>query len=192
MNWKLEFKKYGFTYHPISGGADNVAITAGSGTSIAADEVSDGTLGTVKVQFVKLMDGTLDGTTKAAVGANGLNVAAVPMASATATGLTTNRQTALSNTAVAVKASSGRVYGYHIYNPNTSDSYVQLYDVAQGGVSVGTTTPTRTLWIPSGGAIDSQFAIPLSYGTAITIAATTTITGGSAPSSGLLVEIDYI
>ena len=49
--------------------ADNVAVTAGSGTTIAADEVVDGTLGTVKVQYVKIMDATLDGTTKAAVGA---------------------------------------------------------------------------------------------------------------------------
>lgn len=54
--------------------ADNVAITAGTGTSIAADEVVDGTLGTVKVQYVKIMDATLDGTSKAAVGANGLKV----------------------------------------------------------------------------------------------------------------------
>lgn len=54
--------------------ADNVAITAGSGTTVAADEVVDGTLGTVKVQYVKIMDGTLDGTTKAAVGANGVAV----------------------------------------------------------------------------------------------------------------------
>lgn len=54
--------------------ADNVAITAGSGTTVAADEVVDGTLGTVKVQYLKIMDGTLDGTTKAAVGANGLAV----------------------------------------------------------------------------------------------------------------------
>lgn len=52
--------------------ADNVAVTAGSGTTIAADEVTDGTLGSCKVQFVKIMDGTLDGTTKAAVGASGL------------------------------------------------------------------------------------------------------------------------
>jgi len=54
--------------------ADNVAITAGVGTTIAADEVSDGTLGSVKVQYVKIMDGTLDGTTKATVGAGGLVV----------------------------------------------------------------------------------------------------------------------
>lgn len=47
--------------------ADNVAVTAGSGTNIAADEVVDATLGTVKVQYVKLMDGTLDGTGKVTV-----------------------------------------------------------------------------------------------------------------------------
>ena len=54
--------------------ADNVDVTPGSGTTIAADEVVDGTLGTVKVQYVKLMDGTLDGTTKASVSVNGLKV----------------------------------------------------------------------------------------------------------------------
>lgn len=54
--------------------SDNVIITAGSGTTIAADEVVDGSLGTVKVQYVKIMDGTPDGTSKAAVGANGMSV----------------------------------------------------------------------------------------------------------------------
>lgn len=54
--------------------ADNVLISAGSGTTIGADEVVDGTLGTVKIQYVKIMDGTLDGTTKATVNANGLKV----------------------------------------------------------------------------------------------------------------------
>jgi hypothetical protein len=53
---------------------DNVVITAGTGTTVAADEVNDATLGLVKVQYVKIMDGTLDGTTKAAVGAAGIKV----------------------------------------------------------------------------------------------------------------------
>jgi hypothetical protein len=51
--------------------ADNVAITAGSGTTVAADEVVDGTLGTVKAQFVKVMDGTLDSTNKWIVNSSG-------------------------------------------------------------------------------------------------------------------------
>lgn len=44
--------------------ADNLAVTAGSGSTIGMDEVVDGTLGTVKVGFGKIMDGTLDGTDK--------------------------------------------------------------------------------------------------------------------------------
>jgi hypothetical protein len=54
--------------------ADNVVITPGSGATVAADEVTDATLGTVKVQMMKIMDGTLDGTQKAAVGDKGLQV----------------------------------------------------------------------------------------------------------------------
>lgn len=54
--------------------ADNVQITPGAGVSIAADEVNDATLGSCKVQYVKLMDGTLNGTSKATVGASGLAV----------------------------------------------------------------------------------------------------------------------
>lgn len=57
--------------------ADNVDINAATATAkegVAADEVTDAILGTKKVQYVKLMDGTLDGTAKAAVGVNGLKV----------------------------------------------------------------------------------------------------------------------
>jgi hypothetical protein len=54
--------------------ADNVSITPGAGATVACDELTDGVLGSVKVQYVKLMDGTLDGSTKATVGANGLSV----------------------------------------------------------------------------------------------------------------------
>lgn len=51
--------------------ADNVQITPGSGNVVAADEVTDGTLGQVKVQFTKIMDGTLDSTNKLIVTASG-------------------------------------------------------------------------------------------------------------------------
>lgn len=48
--------------------ADNVTLNAMTGgATVAADEVTDGTLGSVKVQYVKLMDGTLDGTTKGVI-----------------------------------------------------------------------------------------------------------------------------
>jgi hypothetical protein len=44
--------------------ADNVNITEAGTTAIAADEVVDGALGTAKVQYVKLMDGSINGTTR--------------------------------------------------------------------------------------------------------------------------------
>ncbi|RMG96174.1 MAG: hypothetical protein D6706_10625 [Chloroflexi bacterium] len=49
--------------------ADNVAITEGSGKVVLADELTDGVLGTGVVQFVKLMDGTLDSSTKLKIAA---------------------------------------------------------------------------------------------------------------------------
>lgn len=115
-----------------------------------------------------------------------------PTPDAGATGLTMFRNTALSNTAVAVKASAGRVYNYHFYNSNTSDAFVQFYNTAQGSVTVGTTTPVKTFAVPAGGVIDGVWAFSPAFSTAITVAATTTIAGGSAPSTGLLVNLDYI
>lgn len=51
--------------------ADNVTLGAAVGV-VAADEVADATLGTSKVQYVKLMDGTINGTDKAIVSTSGL------------------------------------------------------------------------------------------------------------------------
>ena len=48
--------------------ADNVTLNSMSGGSVvASDEVTDATLGTAQVQYVKLMDGTINGTAKAAI-----------------------------------------------------------------------------------------------------------------------------
>jgi len=51
--------------------ADNIAVTPGTGATIAADEVTDATLGTVKVGYGKIMDGTPDSTNKLVVTSGG-------------------------------------------------------------------------------------------------------------------------
>lgn len=48
--------------------ADNVSITAGTGTTVHADEYTHATLGAGKTQLVKLVDGTLDSGTAIAAG----------------------------------------------------------------------------------------------------------------------------
>lgn len=54
--------------------ADNVAITAGSGTTIATDEVAVNGGSSAHVQYVKLVDGTSNGTAGVPGSADGLYV----------------------------------------------------------------------------------------------------------------------
>lgn len=89
--------------------ADNVAISAGSGLTIAADEVVDGTLGTVKVQMVKVMDGTLDGTAKMKILAASTAPAAADPAVVVAispNSVNANGQATMANSAPVVPASN--------------------------------------------------------------------------------------
>lgn len=99
---------------------------------------------------------------------------------------------ALSNTKQAANASAGGLYGYHIYNPNSTVIYVQFFNVASASVTVGTTTPNMVLVVPAGGWVDSPVTgPPIDFGTALTIAATTTVTGSGAPTTGLTTNLWY-
>lgn len=101
------------------------------------------------------------------------------------------------NTAQQIKASAGKLYGLEVSNPNTVDAYIQLFDLATGSVTVGTTTPKQSYLVPGGdginnGAMDKVFTIPVSFATAITYACTTTATGSGDPTTGLVVNAIYI
>lgn len=158
--------------------ATDVALPAGTNAigKLAANSGVD--IGDVDVTSIAAGTNTIGGV--------------VPVASASSTGLLVNKTDAQTATVTAVKAAAGRVYGYHVYNPNSADAFLHFYNIASGSVTVGTSTRKRTLWIPAGGAIDTVFTIPIEFDTAISTAATTTITGSSAPSTGLLVDVDYL
>lgn len=101
-------------------------------------------------------------------------------------GWSVNSQTALTNSKVAVKASAGNFGGYMVYNPNSSVSYVQIFDVASGSVTLGTTAPTYVIPLPATAAANVEFTAGINHATAITLAATTTATGSTAPSTALV------
>lgn len=89
--------------------------------------------------------------------------------------------TALTNSAQAIKASAGNLYGYYIYNPNASAAaFIQFYNTASGSVTVGTTNPLFMLTIPAGSAANLMFPYPVSFSTAISWAATSTAGGNGA------------
>jgi len=89
-------------------------------------------------------------------------------------------------TAQAVKTSAGKVYGYYLYNPEAAVTFVHFYNAGTGSVTVGTTNPLMTLAIPAGSAANLGVNdIGITFGTAITIAATTTAGGNTAPATGV-------
>lgn len=92
--------------------------------------------------------------------------------------------TALTNTAQAIKASAGNLYGYYIYNPNSSAVYVNLYNIAAASVTVGTSTPLMNLAIPASSGANLMFAYPITFSNAGWSASCTTTGGGNtAPST---------
>ena len=134
--------------------ADNFLRTPGSGESVAGDEVTDATLGTVKVQFVKLMDGTLDGTSKAAVGANGL---AVDVKALPAVSIAASQSVGLDDTqAVPIFVQPGVVALAHYSNEFTTTQTGATLVTGQSGKKVyvcrlaigtgGTTAGLCTVW----------------------------------------------
>ena len=100
-------------------------------------------------------------------------------------GWSVSSQTALSNTKTQVKGSAGTFGGYMFYNPNASAAYIQVFDVANASVTVGTTTPTYVIPIPATSAANVEFTNGINHGTAVVVAATTTATGSTALGSAL-------
>lgn len=101
------------------------------------------------------------------------------------------------NTAQAIKTTAGDLYRLHVVNQNTADAYIQFFDTAAAGVTVGSTTPIQSYLVPGGdgtnsGALDiNLFDAPLTFQTAITYGCTTTATGGTDPTTGLTVNALY-
>lgn len=104
----------------------------------------------------------------------------------------TLRDANVDNTAQECKTSDGYLFGYHVQNPNSSDAWLQLYDAESGDVTVGTTTPKLSLVVPASGAIEAFLPDRVRFGTAITYAATTTATGGTDPTTGLVANLFFL
>lgn len=103
--------------------------------------------------------------------------------------------TACTSTVQAIKASQGTFGGYFINNPNTADSWLHIYNVASGSVTVGTTNPALTFRIPGQPAnsvgANLEISLGVQFSTAMSMACTTTAGGNGNPSSALEADIFY-
>jgi hypothetical protein len=127
--------------------ADNVTITPGTGKTVLADEVTDGTLGTGVAQYVKIFDGTLNSTNRLVIGSNGAILAATPAPTTSTvsavTGSTTN--------GTALQAANTSRVGLYIFNDSTAILYVKL--------GTGASPTDWTIKLPAGGF----YELPVPY-----------------------------
>jgi hypothetical protein len=147
--------------------ADNVAITAGTGTTIRTDETASG-----HVQVMKLAISTDGSDTFIPATADGLAVLTRPE---TTGGLSVFRSIDIDETEEEIKATAGQVYGYIFGNQASTARYLKFYNATAASVVVGTTTPGITIYLPPTSAGHVEFSKGIAFATAITVAATTGI-----------------
>lgn len=112
-------------------------------------------------------------------------------ASSTSTSATVFRNGGLLNVFGTVKATAGRVYGFAVSNPGGTAAYFNIYNTASP--TVGTTTPTFQILVPPNETKILSQEIGMTFGTAITVAATDTSVPLSAvaPGTALIVNVNY-
>lgn len=93
----------------------------------------------------------------------------------------------ITNAVTAVKTSAGNLYGWYIFNSNSTLVYCQFFNATTGNVTLGSTSPFMAFGIPAGLGANVLSNTPIAFSTAISIAFTTTRSGSTAPSN----TIDY-
>lgn len=102
-----------------------------------------------------------------------------------------DNHTALTNSAQVIKASAGKLGGYYFHNPNAASSYIHIYNIAAASVTVGTSTAPMNFCIPAGSSANLDLGAGIAFDTAMSIAATTTGGGNTAPTTALEVMVWY-
>ena len=119
---------------------------------------------------------------------------------ATPAGLFSFKDTAMGNAADAVKASSAVLHSVIVDNSANGGaaSYVKLYNVASGSVTVGVTAPDVIIYVPAGAIVSVPFytsaSSGLTFGTALSACCVTSggTAGSTSPVSSVVVTINYV
>lgn len=102
----------------------------------------------------------------------------------TTSGCTPFKTIDLDETEEEVKATAGNVYGYYFANTSASARYLKWYNATAANVTVGTTTPVITMYLPPTSAGHVGLPYPIGFTTAITVAATTGVADNDTGAPG--------
>lgn len=179
------------------------SVTPGTGaTNLGKAEDAVHTTGDVGVAILGIRDDTLNATSgtegdyemfhTTAEGAVWVTQApSITNGWATFNATSGDGSTALTATAQQVKATTGTVGGWYIYNPNSSATYVNFYNSTSAGVTVGTTNQQMVICVPATAGANVEFGNGITFATAISISATTTGGGNTAPATALECNVFY-
>lgn len=172
--------------------ASNVVVLSG-GSGIPTGGGLNGVLGTQADAAWTSGSGSLIAIAKAIANNTG---APVPLG--TAGGWTTKvcagslSCAALNATVQAIKTSAGQLGKVQCDNNNAAWTYIQIFNATTGNVTLGTTAPAGI--VPLAPSLSGGFALSLvgdQYSTAISVAATTTATGSTAPGTAINCQFSY-
>lgn len=159
---------------------DDAAFTAGSGlvSVIAAVATTD----------------SVDSGDAGAVGMTTDRAMFVNERPATSGGLSIFRSIDLDESEEEIKATAGQLYSITAFNTNASARYLKFYNATAANVTVGTTTPVLTYYLPATGGFTINIPCGLAFSTAITAAATTGVADNDTGAPGaneVIVNIGY-
>ena len=86
----------------------------------------------------------------------------------------------VSNTNLTVNASPTLIQSISVLNATSAEAYLQLFDLAIGDVTVGTTVPNLVFGVEAGGNPHYLFPKPIYFKTGLVVASTTARVGDSA------------
>jgi hypothetical protein len=171
----------GTNTHPTMdavGRAGFVKLTDGTNTAPTMDAVA-------RPGFQKITDGTTVADVAAASTGAALTNKALVVAQSPNTGATKGTARNQADTVTAIKSSGGVLRRLTVLNNQSAVAFIQLFDVASGSVVLGSTTPDWEIRVPGNSHYDIELNVP--FGTAISIASTTTEGGAVGSATGVQV-----
>ena len=173
---------------------DGVTLNLGSGGAVVDTETNSGR-SNAQMQRVKIVLGAVDTDGGDVSSSNAMPMQSVASASG---GCSSYFNASVTNSVQQVKGSSGSFYGMSIQNPNNTPVYLQLFASLSAGVTLGSTAPTLSFMIPAMvGVTPGVYDLVLSneakiaFASGISVAATSTVSGSSAPSSPVVANLWY-
>lgn len=169
--------------------ADTSTIAgAVSGTEMQVDVVAALPAGTNNIGDVDIATITAGSNLIGDVGLSGARISG---------GTTPFRDIDADEAAIEISDTQAQLYWVHCMNLTAAVLYLHFYNVADTGVTVGTTTPTLTFAIPTQGDTNGAgfaLSVPngIAFGTALSAAVTTTVGGSAGPAAnGCILNVGY-